>query len=301
MGTVTGFAGWQSASNALISPTKDFAVADTLTILKGAHTLKTGLLGIFNTKKQNGRSQYAGNVELQPVRQPELDRQRLRGRAPRQLPHATREAQLDPIGRFRFWQFEAFVTDSWRITPNFSVELGVRYTYHYPTVTRRQQPHGLRPQRLRPGAGGHGQHERHARARHRQPLQRPGPPRRRARLRGGRRAERGQPRGAGDPDRRQPRHLRPAAPLHAARQLRVVARRRRQDLRPRRDRPLLRPPRGQPVLRPAEQPALRPQLVLRERQPRQPRRRRGSRARAVGQHAVGLDRLRDRRASGTGA
>ena len=56
VGAISGFAGWQSASNALISPTKDFAVADTLTILKGAHTLKTGVLGIYNTKKQNGRS-----------------------------------------------------------------------------------------------------------------------------------------------------------------------------------------------------------------------------------------------------
>ena len=45
------------------------------------------------------------------------------------------EAQLDPIGLFRFWQVEAFVTDGWRVTPNFSVELGLRYTYHYPTYT----------------------------------------------------------------------------------------------------------------------------------------------------------------------
>jgi hypothetical protein len=45
------------------------------------------------------------------------------------------EAQLDPIGLFRFWQVEAFVTDGWRVSPNFSVEIGLRYTYHYPTYT----------------------------------------------------------------------------------------------------------------------------------------------------------------------
>ena len=55
---------------------------------------------------------------------------------------------------------------------------------------------------------------------------------------------------------------------------------------PRRRRPLLRPPGGQPLLLAAQQPALRAQLLLRERQPRQPRRRHGVRP-----GALGLDRL----------
>ena len=134
VGAISGFAGWQSASNALISPTKDFALADTLTILKGAHTLKTGVLGIYNTKKQNGRSQYAGNVNFNPSGNPNSTGN---GFADALLGNfrSYTEAQLDPIGLFRFWQVEAFVTDGWRVTPNLSVELGVRYTYHYPTYT----------------------------------------------------------------------------------------------------------------------------------------------------------------------
>ena len=180
VGAISGFAGWQSASNALISPTKDFAFADTLTILKGAHTLKTGVLGIYNTKKQNGRSHVRRQRELQPLRQPEQHRQRLRGRAPRQLPHLQRGAAR-PDRALPLLAVEAFVTDGWRVTPNFSVELGVRYTYHYPTITAGNNLTAFDPGTLRSGAGGHGQHERHARARHRQPLQRPGPPRRGAR------------------------------------------------------------------------------------------------------------------------
>jgi len=134
VGSISGFAGWQSASNALISPTKDFALADTLTILKGAHTLKTGVLGIYNTKKQNGRSTYAGNVSFNPSGNPNSTGNAFADALLGNF-RTYSEAQLDPIGLFRFWQLEAFVTDSWRVTPDFSVELGVRYTYHYPTYT----------------------------------------------------------------------------------------------------------------------------------------------------------------------
>ena len=134
VGAISGYAGWQSASNALISPTKDFALADTLTILKGAHTVKTGVLGIFNTKKQNGRSAYAGNVSFNPSGNPNSTGNAFADALLGNF-RSYSEAQLDPIGLFRFWQLEAFVTDGWRVTPNFSVEVGLRYTYHYPTYT----------------------------------------------------------------------------------------------------------------------------------------------------------------------
>ena len=243
VGSISGFAGWQSASNALISPTKDFALTETLTWLKGAHTVKTGILAIYNTKKQNGRSQYAGNVSFNPSGNPNSTGNAFADALLGNF-RSYSEAQLDPVGLFRFWQVEAFVTDGWRITPNFSVEAGLRYTYHYRDLHPGQQPHGLRPRHLRSGAGGHGQHQRHARARQREPLQRPPPPRRGAGRPEGRRPERGQPGRAVDSDRRQPRDLRAAAPAHAQVQLRLVARRLREDVRPRRDRPLLRPARG---------------------------------------------------------
>ena len=133
-GSVTGFAGWLSASNALISPTKDFALAETLTWLKGAHTVKAGLLGIYNTKKQNGRSPYAGNVTFSASGNPNSTGNAFADALLGNF-RSYSEAQLDPIGLFRFWQVEAFVTDGWRIGPDLSVELGLRYTYHYPTYT----------------------------------------------------------------------------------------------------------------------------------------------------------------------
>ena len=66
-GTLTNYAGWNSASSALVSPTQDFALTDTVTWLKGSHTLKGGALYVYNTKKQNGRSNYAGTVNFSPT------------------------------------------------------------------------------------------------------------------------------------------------------------------------------------------------------------------------------------------
>jgi len=133
-GSISGFAGWNSASMALISPTKDFAFTETLTWLKGAHTVKTGVLGIYNTKKQNGRSNYAGNATFNPSGNPRSTGNAFADALLGNF-RSYSEAQLDPVGLFRFWQVEAFATDGWRVSPNFSVEVGLRYTYHYPTYT----------------------------------------------------------------------------------------------------------------------------------------------------------------------
>ncbi len=132
--TIGGFAGWNSANAALVSPTKDWALADTVTWLKGAHTMKGGVLGVYNWKKQNGRSNYAGTVNFNTS-----GNTRTAGNAFADALlgnfRSYSEAQLDPLGYFTFLQAEAFVTDDWRIGRDLSVELGVRYAYHDPTVT----------------------------------------------------------------------------------------------------------------------------------------------------------------------
>ncbi len=290
--TLTGFAGWNSASSALVSPTRDWAFTDTVTWLNGSHTVKSGLLYIYNTKKQNGRSNYAGTVAYNPTGNPSSTGNAFADALLGNF-RTYSEAQLDPLGYFRYHQVEAFATDDWRIGRNFSIEVGLRYTYHYPTYTEGNNLTAFDPAHydpaqavtvntngtLVPGSGNRYNG-----------LIRPGEVPDDQKDRG---PERGQPGGAGDPDRGPARDLQPAAPHHAALQLRVVARRRRQDVGARRHRPLLRPAGGQPVLRPAEQPALRPERVLRERKHREPRRRCGACARALGQHAVGLHWFRD--------
>ncbi len=45
------------------------------------------------------------------------------------------EASADPVGFFRFTQPEAFVQDTWKVTPKLSLEIGVRYQYLQPMYT----------------------------------------------------------------------------------------------------------------------------------------------------------------------
>ena len=255
-----------------MSPTRDWAFTDTVTWLKGSHTVKSGLLYIYNTKKQNGRSNYAGTVAYNPTGNPNATGNAFADALLGNF-RTYSEAQLDPLGYFRFHQVEAFATDDWRIGRNLSIEVGLRYTYHYPTYTEGNNLTAFDPAHYDPAQAVTVNTNGTLVPGTRQPLQRPDPPRRGAGRPEGPGPERGQPGGAGDPDRGPARDLQPAAPLHAALQLRVVARRRRQDVGARRHRPLLRPAGGQPVLRPAEQPALRAELVLREREHREPRRR----------------------------
>ena len=60
------------------------------------------------------------------------------------------EAQLDPMGFFRFWQAEAFVSDDWRVSRNLSVEAGVRYTLHLPMYTQANNMASFDPARYDP-------------------------------------------------------------------------------------------------------------------------------------------------------
>ena len=177
-----GFATVFGAARSLISPTTDIQFSDNVTWLKGAHTLKVGGLVIRNRKDQNGRSLYAGQVDFNTGGNTQHDGQRLRRRAARQLPPYT-EAQYDPMGFFRFWQAEAFVSDNWRVSRNLSIEAGMRYTWHQPMYTQANNMASFDPAALRSGAGGDRQPQRDARARLRRPLQRPRP-RRRGRSRG---------------------------------------------------------------------------------------------------------------------
>jgi hypothetical protein len=147
--SISGYAGWHGANEALISPTKDFALADTLTWLSGAHTVKTGVLGIYNTKKQNGRSNYTGLLNFSTSGNSKTTGNAFADALLGNF-RSYSEAQLDPIGLFRFWQLEAFVTDDWRLGRDLSVELGVRYTYHYPTYTAGNNLTSFDPSRYDP-------------------------------------------------------------------------------------------------------------------------------------------------------
>jgi hypothetical protein len=133
--TVAGYATLFGAARSLISPTTDIQFSDHLTWLKGAHNLKVGGLVVRNRKDQNGRSLYAGSVAFNTSGNTQTSGNAFADALLGNF-RTYSEAQYDPMGFFRFWQAEGFVSDDWRVSRNLSIEAGVRYTWHMPMYTQ---------------------------------------------------------------------------------------------------------------------------------------------------------------------
>jgi len=118
--TVNGFASFSGASGSLLSPTTDMAFSDTLSWLKGAHTVRAGGTIIRNRKDQNGRSVYAGSVSYATAGNSQTTGNAFADALLGNF-RTYSEAQLDPVGFFRFWQDEAFVSDTWRVSHALTV------------------------------------------------------------------------------------------------------------------------------------------------------------------------------------
>src|SRR5437588_168951 len=150
----TTFSGGQSYANfsgpsaSLLSPTTDIAVSDNLTVIRGKHSLKTGALIVRNRNDQNGRSGYRGNLSFNTMR----SQSRVHTFADALLSNfrTYNEADNDPIGFFRFNQYEAYATDGWKITRNFSLEIGARFYHYGPTYTQANNMSNFDPSRYDP-------------------------------------------------------------------------------------------------------------------------------------------------------
>lgn len=132
--SISNYASFRGAARSLISPTYDYAFSDSMTWIKGAHTLKSGFLYIQNGKDQNGRTDYAGNVSFSTGGNSRTTSNAFADALLGNFRTYT-ESQLDPMGYFRFHQVEAFAQDSWRLSQKLSVDVGLRYTWQMPTGT----------------------------------------------------------------------------------------------------------------------------------------------------------------------
>jgi hypothetical protein len=132
---VTGFASWNGAATSLLSPTTDIQASDNLSWVHGSHTLKTGAVVIRNRKDQNGRTVYAGNVSFSTGSNLNTTNNAFADALLGNFRTYT-ESASDPIGFFRFSQFEAYATDSWKVNRQLSVEFGLRFQHGWPTYTQ---------------------------------------------------------------------------------------------------------------------------------------------------------------------
>ncbi|MEP6847621.1 MAG: carboxypeptidase-like regulatory domain-containing protein [Acidobacteriota bacterium] len=130
----TAAANFNGAARSLTALAHDSTVSDTVTWVKGDHTLKFGGLYNFSKVFQNGRSTYSGLLAFNTNR-PNSTGQAF-GDALLGNFRTYSEFSADPSAHFRFKQYDAFATDSWKVTRKLSVEIGVRFQYGTPFYAR---------------------------------------------------------------------------------------------------------------------------------------------------------------------
>ncbi len=133
--TITGFASFAGAARQLLSPTTDITTSDTITYTRGSHTFKTGVSITRNRIDQNARTTYAGNVDFSTGSNTRTTGNALADALLGNFRTYSEQA-LDPLGFFRFTQYEAFGADSWRVNRKLSLEMGMRYQYGLPIYTQ---------------------------------------------------------------------------------------------------------------------------------------------------------------------
>ena len=133
--TINGFASFFGAARSLVSPTTDINASDTITLVRGNHTLKTGLSVTRNRIDQNARTTYAGQVDFNTGGNTRTSNNSFADALLGNFRTYSEQA-LDPLGFFRFTQTEAFVADSWKVNRKLSLELGMRYQFGQPIYTQ---------------------------------------------------------------------------------------------------------------------------------------------------------------------
>jgi len=132
--TITGYAGFQGANFALMSPSTDIQLSDTISFTTGNHLLRAGAVYIRDRVDQNGRPYYTGNVAFNAANNPLTTGNALADALLGNFRNYS-EASADPVGFFRFSQPEAFVQDTWKVSSKLSLEIGVRWQYIEPMYT----------------------------------------------------------------------------------------------------------------------------------------------------------------------
>ncbi|HXS94715.1 MAG TPA: carboxypeptidase regulatory-like domain-containing protein [Candidatus Limnocylindrales bacterium] len=127
-GSITSFASWDGPDHALLSPTTEIETADTVSLVRGNHSLRAGVMVIRNRKDQNGRSPYDGSVTFNATGNPNSTGYALADALLGNFNTYT-EAAYDPMGRFRYTEPSVFAEDNWKVSRKLTLDLGIRYEY----------------------------------------------------------------------------------------------------------------------------------------------------------------------------
>lgn len=133
-GTGSGFADVNAPSGYLVAPTTDISLIDNVSYILSDHTFRAGVLIVRNRKDQNSQANYLGDIAFNPSGNAFSTGYAIADAALGNFSNY-QEQNGDPTGYFRFSEYTGYAQDNWRVSKNFNVEIGLRYTYFVPTYS----------------------------------------------------------------------------------------------------------------------------------------------------------------------
>jgi hypothetical protein len=103
-------------------------------LIHGEHEVKFGVDVIRNRKDQNGRTNYDGTVNFNTNPNSNTTGYALADVVLGNFSSYS-EASSDPLGFFRFSQYEGYAQDNWRVARRVTLNIGLRYSHFTPTYT----------------------------------------------------------------------------------------------------------------------------------------------------------------------
>jgi len=128
--TLNGFAALTGPSGSNSANAYDNAITDTLTWLRGAHTVKSGVAYTRTINNQIGvvTSFYTGTAVFNQTGNPNSTGNSIADMLLGNF-RTYSEVSAPPQTPYRSTQVDAFVSDNWKVRRRLSVEYGARYTY----------------------------------------------------------------------------------------------------------------------------------------------------------------------------
>ncbi len=144
---------WSPGTNPIFAYNDSFSVTDNVSKVLGSHTLKFGALVEQGNKKQtfqgdpdsqgligfNNWNSFGTGNDWGDLLVGQLT----------DVQHGTQP----PTGNYRFYNYEFYVQDSWKVKSNFTLELGLRASHMTNNIERKNFDILFSPSAYKPGAG----------------------------------------------------------------------------------------------------------------------------------------------------
>ncbi len=114
-------------------------VSDALTKIWGSHTIKTGIFLQRSRKDQTSFSDNNGNYNFGDNAANPLDTGYGYSNALLGVYNTADQSSAYINGKYRYWNLEGYVQDTWKITPRITLDYGLRLSWYQPQYDDSQQ------------------------------------------------------------------------------------------------------------------------------------------------------------------